>query len=194
MRDLMRAAAGVQTILERQRWRYCFIGGVAVQKWGQARVTQDIDLTIFTGIGDEPPVIDRLLKAFAPRIPDAREFALVNRIVLLRTRSGIDLDISCGAFPFEESVITRARKVQVRPGVRLRLCTAEDLIVYKAFAGRALDWADVESVIAKQPRGKLDWRYILAQLKPLAELKEDAGIVPKLKEIRRIVERGFEGR
>ena len=194
MRDLMRAAAGVQTILDRQRWRYCFIGGVAVQKWGQARVTQDIDLTIFTGIGDELPVIDRLLKEFVPRIRDAREFALVNRIVLLRTRSGIDLDISCGAFPFEESVITRARKVQVRPGVRLRLCTAEDLIVYKAFAGRPLDWADVESVIAKQPRGKLDWRYILAQLAPLAELKEDDQIVPQLKEIRRIVERNFRGR
>ena len=189
MRDLMRAAAGVQTILDAQRWKYCFIGGVAVQKWGQARVTQDIDLTIFTGIGNELPVIDRLLKVFVPRIPDAREFALVNRIVLLRTRSGIDLDVSCGAFPFEESVISRARKVQVRPGVRLRLCTAEDLIVYKAFAGRALDWADVEAIIAKQPPGKLDWRYVYAQLKPLAELKEDPQIVPQLKELRRIVER-----
>lgn len=194
MRDLMRAAAGVQTILDKERWRYCFIGGVAVQKWGQARVTQDIDLTIFTGIGDELSVIDRLLQTFVPRIPDAREFALLNRVVLLRTRSGIELDVSCGAFSFEEAVIARARKVQVRPGVRLRLCTAEDLIVYKAFAGRPLDWADVESVIAKQPREKLDWRYIFAQLTPLAELKEDAQTVPKLKEIRRIVERGFDGR
>ena len=193
MRDLMRAAAKVQTVLDAQRWRYCFIGGVAVQKWGQARVTQDIDLTIFTGIGNELPVIDRLLKAFVPRIPDAREFALQNRIVLLRTKSGIELDVSCGAFPFEESVISRARKVQVRADTRLRLCTAEDLIVYKAFAGRALDWADVEGVIAKQPRGKLDWRYIYAQLGPLAELKEDPQIVPKLKELRQIVDdgRGF---
>ena len=82
----------------------------------------------------------------------------------------------------------------MRPGVRLRLCTAEDLIVYKAFAGRALDWADVESIIAKQPRGKMDWRYIYTQLKPLAELKEDPQIVPKLKELRQIVEGGVEDR
>jgi hypothetical protein len=188
MRDLVRAAAKVQTILDKQRWRYCFIGGIAVQKWGQVRVTRDIDLTIFTGIGNEAPVIDRLLKLFIPRIPDAREFALENRVVLLSTSSGIELDISCGAFPFEESVITRTRKVLVRHGVRLRLCTADDLIVYKAFAGRPLDWADVESVIAKQLRGKLDWRYIYAQLKTLAELKEDPEILPKLKELRRIVE------
>jgi hypothetical protein len=188
MRDLVLAAAKVQILLDQQRWKYCFIGGIAVQKWGQVRATLDIDLTIFTGIGNELPVIDQLLKSFIPRIPDAREFALLNRIVLLRTKAGVELDVSCGAFPFEESVISRARKVQLRPGVRLRLCTAEDLIVYKAFAGRALDWADVESIIAKQPRGKLDWRYIYTQLKPLAELKEEPEIVPKLKDLRRIVE------
>jgi hypothetical protein len=43
-------------------------------------------------------------------------------------------------------------------------------------------------IIAKQHRKKLDWRYIHAQLTPLAELKEDPQIVPKLKELRRIVE------
>jgi predicted nucleotidyltransferase len=188
MRDLVRAAAQVQKFLDQQRWKYCFIGGIAVQKWGQVRATLDIDLTIFTGIGDELPVIDRLLKRFASRIPDARAFAQQNRVVLLQTPSGIPLDVSCGAFAFEESVISRARKVQVRPGLRLRLCTAEDLIVYKAFAGRPIDWMDVESIIAKQQRRKLDWRYIHAQIKPLAELKEDPQIVPKLKELRRIVE------
>lgn len=188
MRDLVRAAAQVQKFLDQKRWRYCFIGGIAVQKWGQVRVTQDIDLTIFTGIGDELPVIDGLLKEFVARIPDARAFAQQNRVVLLQTRTGVPLDVSCGAFSFEESVISRARNVQMRPGVRLRLCTAEDLIVYKAFAGRPIDWMDAESIIAKQFRRKLDWRYIRAQLKPLAELKEDPQIVPKLNELRRIVE------
>jgi len=188
MRDLLIAAARVQTILDKQRWKYCFIGGIAVQKWGQVRATVDIDLTVFTGIGDEKSFIDQLLKLFVPRVSNAREFALQNRVVLLRTKSGVELDISCGAFPFEETAISRARKVQVRPGVRLRLCTAEDLIVYKAIAGRALDWADVESIVARQPRGKLDWGYVHAQLKPLAELKDDPEIVPKLDELRRIIE------
>jgi hypothetical protein len=190
----IRTAAKVQSLLDRKRWKYCFIGGIVVQKWGQPRFTQDVDLTIFTGFGQEEAVIDSLLALFPPRVRDARAFALENRVVLLRTADGIDLDISCGAFPFEESAVSRARKVQVIPGVRLRLCTAEDLIVYKGFAGRALDWADVESVIAKQPRGRLDWRYIYAQLKPLAELKEDPQIVPRLKALRRIVDRGRDSR
>lgn len=188
MVSVIRTAARVQTILDRHRWRYCFIGGVAVQKWGQARFTQDVDLTVFTGFGGEEQVIDALLASFKPRVLEAREFAIQNRVVLLRTRDGVDLDVSCGAFPFESAAVTRARKVQVIPGVRLRLCTAEDLIVYKAFAGRPIDWMDVESIIAKQQRKKLDWRYIHAQLKPLAELKEDPQIVPRLDELRRIVE------
>lgn len=54
MRDLVRAAAQVQKFLDQQRWRYCFIGGIAVQKWGQVRLTQDIDLTIFTGLEGRP--------------------------------------------------------------------------------------------------------------------------------------------
>lgn len=189
MVSVIRTAAQVQTILDRHRWRYCFIGGVAVQKWGQPRFTQDVDLTVFTGFGGEEPVIDALLASFKPRVREAREFALQNRVVLLRTQDGVDLDVSCAAFPFEETAVTRARRVQVIPGVRLRLCTAEDLIVYKAFAGRPIDWMDVESIIAKQWRRKqLDWRYIHAQLKPLAELKEDPQILPQLIELRRIVE------
>lgn len=188
MVSVIRTAARVQRIIDPLRWKYCFIGGVAVQKWGQARLTQDVDLTIFTGFGGEEQVIDRLLATFVPRVRDARQFAIENRVILLRTREGVDLDVSCGAFPFEQQAVARARKVQVIPGVRLRLCTAEDLIVYKAFAGRPIDWMDVESIIAKQYRKKLDWRYIHTQLKPLSELKEDPQMVPKLDELRRIVE------
>jgi hypothetical protein len=55
-------------------------------------------------------------------------------------------------------------------------------------AAKTFGARDVESVIAKQHRKKLDWRYIHAQLTPLAELKEDPQILPKLKELRRIVE------
>lgn len=188
MVSVIRTAARVQKILDPLRWKFCFIGGIAVQKWGHARFTQDVDLMVFTGFGGEEQVIDALLETFVPRVQNARQFAIENRVLLLRTREGVDMDVSCGGFPFEEQAVTRAKNVQVIPGVRLRLCTAEDLIVYKAFADRAIDWMDVESIIAKQWRKKLDWRYIHAQLKPLAELKEDAHIVPRLNELRRIVE------
>lgn len=184
MRDLVRAAAGVQKFLDGKRWKYCFIGGLAVQKWGQVRITQDIDLTVFTGIGREAHFIDGLLERFSPRIPDARAFALLNRVLLL-TADGISLDISCGAFPFEQAAIARARKVAVIAGTKLKLCTAEDLIIYKAFANRPVDWLDIEGIIAKQQRSTIDWRYVTAHLKVLAAMKEEPEILPRLQALMR---------
>ncbi len=130
----------MQTILDQRRWKYCFIGGVAVQHWGQPRFTKDVDLTILTGFGVEEKFIDELLKHFPSRVPDARKFAVRSRVLLLTTPEKIDIDVSLGAFWFEQNAVQRARKITVFDGVRLRLCTAEDLIVYKAFANRPIDW------------------------------------------------------
>jgi hypothetical protein len=189
MEKLIRAAAEVQRVLEAFKWKFCFLGGIAVQKWGQARFTRDVDLCVLTGLGGEERFIDSLLEAFPARTRDARKHAVEHRVLLLRTRGGVDVDVSCGGFPFEQKAVSRARKVRILPGTSLRLCTAEDLIVYKAFAARGIDWMDVEGIIAKQPRGKLDWRYIYTQIKPLAELKDEPEIIQKLKEMRRIVEK-----
>jgi predicted nucleotidyltransferase len=66
----------------------------------------------------------------------------------------------------------------------LRTCSAEDLIVLKAFAGRGQDWVDVERIVVRQT-GKLDWDYIRDQLRPLAALKEAPEILDQL-EARRV--------
>jgi hypothetical protein len=49
-------------------------------------------------------------------------------------------------------------------------CGAEDLIVFKAFAGRDGDWLDIAGVVARQGP-KLDRRVIWDELLPLLELK-----------------------
>ena len=50
----------------------------------------------------------------------------------------------------------------------------------KSFAGRAIDWMDVESVVVRQ-QGNLDWKYIYSHLEPLAELKEAPELVTQLR-------------
>jgi len=50
---LLDEALEIQEFCEARDWRFCFIGGIAVQHWGEARLTRDADLTVFTGIGDE---------------------------------------------------------------------------------------------------------------------------------------------
>ena len=90
---LIRAAAEVQTVCERQGWRFCFIGGLAVKRWGEPRMTRDADLTLLTGFGKEAAFVDALLATFAGRLVEAREFALENRVVLLRASNGVAIDI-----------------------------------------------------------------------------------------------------
>jgi hypothetical protein len=63
-------------------------------------------------------------------------------------------------------------------------CSAEDLIVMKAFAARPKDWLDVEGIIVRQTGG-LDWAYVERHLRPLAELKEAPAIWQELGRRRR---------
>ena len=183
MNEVIRAAAALQAACEAEQWKFCFIGGLAVQRWGEPRETVDVDLTLLTGFRDEARFVEALIARFEPRIPDPVTFALTNRVLLLRAPSGVGLDIALGGLPFEHEVGRRSSLFTFPPDVPLRTCSAEDLIVLKAFADRPKDWVDVEGIIIRQA-GQLDWDYVVAQLAPLAELKESPDILRRLAERR----------
>ncbi|HXP61170.1 MAG TPA: hypothetical protein VN829_11805 [Dongiaceae bacterium] len=187
MKDLFVVAGKVQNFLDARGWRSCVIGGLAVQRWGEPRLTRDVDITLLTGFGGEEAYVDAILQRFNFRPPGGREFALRHRVMLLAAEDGTGIDMALGGLPFEENVISRASRFEFFPGLVLRTCSAEDLVVMKAFAGRELDWGDVRGVIARHGAG-LDWRLILSELRPLCELKEAPDIVPKLERLRQQVE------
>jgi hypothetical protein len=181
MNDLIHAAREIQDALEATGYPFCFIGGLANLQWGEPRLTRDLDLTVLAGWGNEEAAVDRILCGIQPRIEDARAFALENRVLLLKSSCGIPVDLALGALPFEQSATTRAEDVSFA-GTPLRVCSAEDLVVMKAFANRPLDWSDVEGILMRQ-RGRLKIPYILEQLTTLAPAKPDAGILQKLKDL-----------
>ena len=191
MLDLLAAAVDVTETCRRHGWRFCFIGGVAVQRWGNPRFTVDIDLTLITGYGQEEMYADLLLETLEPRRPDARQFAVLHRVLLARTRLGVDVDIAFGALPFEERSIERSSDWLVDSDRCLPTCSAEDLIVHKVFAGRDRDWDDVRGVLVRR-HGKLDWAVIEAELPPLLELKETPEAMQRLKQIADVVNRQLE--
>lgn len=182
MKTLLQAGARVQQIFEGHGWQFCFIGGVANFRWGTPRLTNDLDLTLLTGFGAEGRYAEALLAEFESRIPDPAGFAAQHRVVLLRTAEGFGVDVALGAMPFEASAIERSSNVELVAGAILRTCSAEDLVVHKAFAGRPQDWVDVEGVILKQ-RGRLNWPQIWTDLAELADLKEAPELVDELERI-----------
>ena len=174
MRDLFLLADEIQSFCQDRGWRFCFIGGIALQRWGEPRLT---------GFGDEAGYVDDLCQSFAGRIPDAAEFALRARVLLLQSERGIPIDISLGALPFEERVVGRATFYRFLADARLNTCSAEDLIVLKAFADRSRDWADIEGVLLRTGH-RLAWETIEAELGPLCDAKKAPHILPRLRTLR----------
>ena len=188
MNELSHLAAELGDFCDKRGWSSCVIGGFAVQHWGEPRMTMDVDLSLLTGFGEEEAFVDELLRHYAGRLTDTKKFALQNRVLLLRHSSGVGIDIALAALPFEESAVGRSVTIEVEPDCFVRLCTAEDLIVMKAFANRVIDWHDVRGVIVRQGLGNLDWNYINKELAPLCEAKEQPEIVGRLQLLRQELE------
>ena len=148
-------------------------------------MTADVDLTLMTGFGGEEPFVDSLLARFRGRLSDTRRFALDNRTLLLFAENGTPIDVSLGAMPFEERAVERSSGFAVGGGVVLTTCSAEDLIVHKAFAAREKDWLDVRAIVVRQGR-ELDQPLLWAELVPLLELKDDPRIEQRLTELLRL--------
>jgi Nucleotidyl transferase of unknown function (DUF2204) len=180
---LIAAAVRLQADWESRGIEFCFIGGLAVQHWGEPRLTNDVDATVWTDFGNERPVIKQLLENLSPRIEDAAGFAVVNRVLLAQEKDGVDVDISLGAFPFERDIIARSKKQAVAGNSLIRICSPSDLVILKAFANRPRDWQDIRGVLIRS-NSELDWELIFAELTQLAALKEEPEIVDQLNNLR----------
>ncbi len=183
---LVDAAIGLQSAWEAQGIRFCFIGGLAVQHWGEVRMTQDIDATVLTGFGNEQLLIEQLLMTLTPRISDAVRFAKLNRVLLGQDCHGVPIDVSLSGMPYETELIQRSQRREYLTGKSIQICGASDLVILKAFANRVRDWQDIRSILIRSAM-ELDWNLIETVLKILSELKEEPEILTNLRRLRETV-------
>ena len=176
---LFQAAFEMQHYFQKQNWPFCFIGGLAVLRWGEFRMTQDIDLCLQCGYGYESPYITSLLNHFKARISNMEEFSRQNRVILLFTSNGIKVDITLSGLPYEEQMIERASYFEYTSGCSLVTCSVEDLLIQKAFADRLKDWLDIEGIIARN-KNEIDKKIVLDQLSLFSESKDTTEIIQKL--------------
>jgi len=91
-RTLWDSAIELQSYMKSQSFRFCFIGGVAVQRWSEPRITDDLDLTLLMNYGEEQTVAKRILERYQSRHPKPLSFVMEARILLLQDISGTDID------------------------------------------------------------------------------------------------------
>ena len=126
------------------------IGGMAVIALGFPRTTVDIDITVLATHSDLDSLLRRCETAgIESRIAGAIDFAKTNRVLLMKHRdSGVEVDISLAALPFEEEAIAHRRVVDVG-GIRMAIPRVDDLLVYKMVASRPQDLRDVEELLLR---------------------------------------------
>lgn len=182
--ELVSVAVALQARCGEFNLPFCVIDGLAVQTWSEPRFTRDVDATIFVGFGGERQAIERQLTVYSPRIPDAIEFALLNRVLLIEDSQGCPIDLALGAMPYEREMIARSSFETIDPRqAAVRVCGASDLIILKTFAGRPQDWLDIRGTIIRNPR-KLDWKLIQSELEILLSLKEELDSLDRLLQLR----------
>ncbi|MBA3315166.1 MAG: hypothetical protein M3552_19775 [Planctomycetota bacterium] len=187
MNKIYAAALEFQRFCEERDWPVCIIGGLAVIRWGEPRGTQDVGVSLLAELGKEESSVNELIGRFQCRTDDPLPFALENRMVLLTASNGVTIDVGLGAFPFEERMIERSSCFDYLPDVTLRTCSAEDLVILKAIAGRGRDWSDIEGVAIVQ-RDRFDWPYVEKALSSFSEVFESEAALVHLAGIRRLAE------
>ncbi|HEX3597630.1 MAG TPA: nucleotidyl transferase AbiEii/AbiGii toxin family protein [Polyangiaceae bacterium] len=150
------------------------IGGIAIIARGVRRFTTDIDATV-RGDAVRPEKVVEALRShgIAPRIDDALSFARVNLVLLVRHEpTGVDLDVSFGWSAFEHEALATCTLTKFG-SVRIPVCTPENLVVFKAIAGRPKDAEDAEALLALYPEIDIARvRKRVAELSALAEAPE----------------------
>lgn len=181
MNPQIKAALAVHEFFSvRLKLDYAVIGGIALQFWGEPRFTHDLDVTVQDRL-ELPELVRLTTDVFDSRVPDPHKFARDTRMLLLRV-SGVDVDVAVALRGYEDSLFARVRPIEVEPGKRLNICSAEDLIIHKALAGRPQDLADVQSVIQRQGK-KLDVRYIRRWLAEFSRGLDDPVILERFRQI-----------
>lgn len=137
--------------LDKARIPYMIIGGQAVLVHGRPRLTQDVDVTLGVDTDWFQRVLNccRALK-FSPLRKDPERFVTQTKVLpVADSKSGFRVDFIFSNTPYEQQAIRRATVLRL-DGYPVRFASAEDLIIHKVLAGRAIDLEDVKAVLLRK--------------------------------------------
>ncbi len=179
MNPRFEAALEMHLFFSENRIPYAVIGGIALQRWGDQRFTKDADITIASSLEEGAAGLATLITGrFPSRVTNPLEFARKTRMILVTASNGVEVDISLALPGYEDEMFKRTVDYEIETGKSIRLCSAEDLIIHKAIAGRPQDVSDIQGIVYRQGE-KLDITYIRTWLSEFSTLLENPAVLER---------------
>jgi hypothetical protein len=164
---------------------FMLIGGQAVLLHGEARLTQDIDVTLGVDPDRLTDVVSACTAAGLRPLPDDLE-PFVRRTFVLPAeddQSRVRVDLIFSTTPYERQAIMRAVTVELG-GTAVPFAAAEDLILHKLFAGRPRDIEDAIGVVRRKG-AEVDWLYLNEWARAFSAVPGREDLPQRMSELRR---------
>lgn len=182
MNKLEGALKDIQDFLKEQDVPYMIIGGIGNLVWGEPRLTVDIDITIYISDIKERDFIKEAGSRFRILVDNPDDFVKKTRVLPIEITEYVKGDIIFAGLEYEKIAIERAVEVEISKNNRVKVCTAEDLVIHKSISEREKDWQDIEGILLR--RGSLlDNSYILNWLSQFASALDKPGILKRFEEL-----------
>ncbi len=169
MTSLTRALEELQDWLRGQEIPFMVIGGIANLIWGEPRLTQDIDITVEVPEGKINELVAKLSEVFKVLPESPLSFVKAVRVIPIEVE-GVRADLILAGTKYEREAIERVIDMSFG-GVKVRICTPEDLIIHKAISERERDWEDIEGILLRKGND-LDKTYLMGWLHQFAQVIE----------------------
>lgn len=172
------------SFLNKEKFEYIIIGGMAAAVLGEPRVTGDIDVDILL---DKDNIFDFLEKAkkagFKVDKQRSAERAAKTSIFQIDYED-YHVDLIIASIDLEKDAFKRKKAITMH-GVKAFFPTAEDLILLKIIPGRPKDLIDAENIAIRQ-KGKLDIKYLTKWAQKLSDEMQNMRIYNTLQKLLKV--------
>ena len=164
----------IVTFLNKGKYKYLIIGGIAAGVIGEPRITADVDVDLIISREEVPVFLDKA-KESGFKFIKTRCLDLVERTGVFQINyEDFRIDFIIASTDLENQAFERRRTIQLY-GIRAFFPSPEDLILLKIIPGRDKDLLDVKSVVLRH-KGKLDTKYLKSWAAKLCDEAQDTRI------------------
>lgn len=169
----------VVTFLNRSKYKYLIIGGIAAGTLGEPRVTGDVDVDIIIDQEDVPDFLDKAKKD-GFKVSPKKCLRTAEQTGTFHINYGdFHIDFIIASTDLERQAFNRKKTIKLY-GIKAFFPTPEDLIIFKIIPGRKQDLLDAERIVMRH-KEKLDIGYLESWARKLSDQAEDMRIWNELK-------------